>query len=205
MTVHGPAARELTRHLAECPSIFLEEPIQPSGHGGVYVHAVVSDLLVTLGREPLGKEELGRFRYSTREAVREERNRLRLILLSSWLFFHSGFRLEGSRERAFLADKVHKFLNQGLDSLAKLVSVDDLFADSDRREELARLGLAAVGLTPGGEAAKEAQNRLTALSSVERERVVAQARASEARARAVQEALAAQRAAQEAANSYYNE
>ena len=205
MTVHGPAARELTRHLAECPSIFLEEPVQPSGYGGVYVHAVVSDLLVALGGEPLGKEELGRFRYSTREAVREERNRLRMILLGCWLFSHSGFRLEEHEERSRLADKVHNFLAKGLDPLAKLVSIDDLFGDSDRREELARLGLGGVGLIPHGEGSKEAQNRLTALSSVERERVIAQARASEARARAVQEALAAQRAAQEAANSYYNE
>ncbi len=205
MTVRGPSVRELTHHLAECPSIFLEEPVQPSGQGGVYVHAVVSDLLLDLGGEALSGQDLARFRYSSREAVREERNRLRLVLLGAWLFSHSGFQRGDERERLLSADKVHGFLATGLNPLARLVAADELLGDPDRREELARLGLDALDLVPHGEGEKEAKNRLAALSSVEREKVLAQARAAEARARAVQEQLARKQAAQAAANSYYNE
>lgn len=205
MTLHGPSVRELTRHLAECPSIFLEEPVQPSGQGGVYVHAVISDLLLALGGEALSGRDLARFQYSSRDRVRQERNRLRLALLGAWLFSHSGFLRSDEDERETSANKVYDFLAIGLNSLAPLVAADELISDPDRREELARLGLNALGLIPHGEGEKEAKNRLAALSSVERERVLAQARAAEARARAVQEQLARKQAAQDAANSYYNE
>lgn len=218
MTSVGPAVRELTRHLSECPPVFLEEPVQPSGHGGVHVHAVISDLLTELGGERLSAAEADLFCYADRDAVRTERNRLRIALLCSWLFAHPDFRpsaaqadLQGAAAQADLrgaaakAERVRVFLSSGLKELARLVAADALVNDPDRREELVRLGLQAVGLVPGGEERKEAENRLAALSSVERERVVAEAKAAEARARAVQEELARKQAAEAAANPYYNE
>lgn len=209
MTSVGPAVRELTRHLSECPPVFLEEPVQPSGHGGVHVHAVISDLLTELGGERLSAAEADLFCYADRDAVRTERNRLRIALLCSWLFAHPDFRPSASqadlRGSAAQAEKVRVFLSSGLKELARLVAADALVNDPDRREELVRLGLQAVGLVPGGEERKEAENRLAALSSVERERVVAEAKAAEARARAVQEELARKQAAEAAANPYYNE
>lgn len=209
MTSVGPAVRELTRHLSECPPVFLEEPVQPSGHGGVHVHAVISDLLTELGGERLSAAEADLFCYADRDAVRTERNRLRIALLCSWLFAHPDFRPSAAqadlRGAAAQAEKVRVFLSSGLKELARLVAADALVNDPDRREELVRLGLQAVGLVPGGEERKEAENRLAALSSVERERVVAEAKAAEARARAVQEELARKQAAEAAANPYYNE
>ena len=209
MTHVGPAVRELTRHLSECPPVFLEEPVQPSGHGGVHVHAVISDLLTELGGERLSAAEADLFCYADRDAVRTERNRLRIALLCSWLFAHPDFRPSAAqadlRGAAAQAEKVRVFLSSGLKELARLVAADALVNDPDRREELVRLGLQAVGLVPGGEERKEAENRLAALSSVERERVVAEAKAAEARARAVQEELARKQAAEAAANPYYNE
>ena len=209
MTSVGPAVRELTRHLSECPPVFLEEPVQPSGHGGVHVHAVISDLLTELGGERLSAAEADLFCYADRDAVRTERNRLRIALLCSWLFAHPDFRPSAAqadlRGAAAQAEKVRVFLSSGLKELARLVAADALVNDPDRREELVRLGLQAVGLVPGGEERKEAENRLAALSSVERERVVAEAKAAEARARAVQEELARKQAAEAAANPYYYE
>ena len=205
MSFAGLSVRELTRHLSECPEIFTEEPVQPSGHGGVYVHAVISDLLLELGGKALSASESERFRYAHREAVRTERNRLRVALLASWLFSHSGFGHGTAGERADQAARVHEFLASGVEALAELVSADSFLSDPDRREELARLGLQAVRLTPEGESEQEAKNRLTALSSVERERVLAKARLAEERARVVAARLAAQQAAEAAANPYYNE
>ncbi len=205
MSSAGLSVQELTRHLSECPEIFIEEPVQPSGHGGVYVHAVISDLLLSLGGKALSSNEADRFRYAHREAVRAERNRLRVALLASWLFSHSGFDGGTAQERADQAARVHEFLASGLEAVAGLISAERFLSDPDRREELARLGLRAVRRTPDGESVQEAKNRLTALSSVERERVLVKARQAEERARVVAARLAAQQAAEAAANSYYNE
>jgi hypothetical protein len=47
-----------------------------------------------------------------------------------------------------------------------------LVAGTDRREELARLCLRALGLRPAGETAAQAEDRLATLNSVERRRVL---------------------------------
>lgn len=198
MISEGPDIRELTRHLADTPAIFLEEPMQPSGQGGVHVHAVVSDLLVALGGEPLAEAQMPQFRYFDRHAVRSERNRLRLALLGAWLFSHPSLR------QAQAPDRVRRWLGEETAQLAALVAVEDLVGDSDRREEFARLGLQVLDLRPLGESEGEARSRLAALSSVERHRVIAEARQAEERARQVREEMERRRQA-EAASVYSNE
>lgn len=199
MLAEGPDLRELTRHLAECPPIFLEEPVQPSGLGGVHVHAVLSDLLADLGGSRLSEAESASFRYTGKGTVREERNRLRLALVGGWLLSHPGLKSTDS------ALKARQWLAQGLSPLAGLVAVESLVSDSDRREEFVRLGLSALGLRPAGESAAQAQNRLSALSSVERDRVVSEARAAQERAQRVREEMLAKQRAEAAASSYSNE
>ena len=67
-----------------------------------------------------------------------------------------------------------------------------------RRQPVA---LARLGLRPAGETIAQAQDRLTTLSSAERQRVMRAARAAEERARAIREALV-RKAAQESADKY---
>ncbi len=198
--VEGPDIRELTRHLAECPPIFLEEPVQPSGQGGVHVHAVLSDLLARMGAPRLSETEALLFRYADKKAVRTDRNRLRIALVGAWLFSHRALRgLETAR-------RLRHWLGHELGPLAGLIPVEDLVRDSDRREEFARLCLAALDMRPRGESDSQAQNRLAALSSVERQRVIAEARAAEERARQVREELERKRREEaEAASTYSNE
>jgi hypothetical protein len=197
MTSEGPDIRELTRHLAECPPIFLDEPVQPSGQGGVHVHAVLSDLLARMGAPRLSQAEIPLFGYTNKKKVRQQRNRLRVALLGAWFFSHRGLRGPDAGAR------IRHWLGHELGPLANLVSADDLVHDTDRREEFARLCLAALDLRPKGETEAQAQNRLAALSTVERDRVVAEARAAEERARKVrQEMLEKERAA--AAASVYS-
>jgi hypothetical protein len=95
-------------------------------------------------------------------------------------------------------------LGHELESLAALIAADELINDADRREEFVRLGLSVLELRPRGETREQAQNRLDALSTVERHRVVAEARAAEERARKVREELERKRQ-EEAANVYSNE
>ena len=197
MKVEGPDIRELTRHLAECPPIFLDEPVHPSIQGGVHVPAVLSDLLARMGAPRLSEVEVELFRYPDVKSVRTERNRLRMALVGAWFFSHRGLRGGDTAER------LRRWLAYDLKPLAEVVPADDLVRDSDRREEFARLGLAALDMRPLGETAAQAQNRLSALSTVERQRVIAEARAAEERARQVREELERKRREEEAAASTY--
>lgn len=198
-SAEGPDIRVLTRHLANCPEIFLEEPIQPSGQGTVNVAAVVSDLLVKMGQQKLTPTEAKVYRYPSKKSVRKHRNRLRMTLLTTWLYSCSDLNSPeaGPRLRQWLPD--------GLNQLANLISAEEMVSDPDRREELARICLQAIELRPAGETSDQAANRLAALSTVERERVVKEARAAEERARKVREELAAKERARQAASVYQRE
>jgi hypothetical protein len=64
--------------------------------------------------------------------------------------------------------------------------------------------LRALDLRPAGESVVQAQDRLTTLDSVERVRVIKEARAAEERARKIREEMA-RKAAEEAAAAYGRE
>jgi hypothetical protein len=89
-------------------------------------------------------------------------------------------------------------LSQGLETLAAAIRAESVVADPDRREELVLFCLKSLGLRPQGETEAQAADRLTALDSVERSRVVRETREAEARAREVRQMMA-RRAAEEAA------
>lgn len=194
----GPILESLTRRLAECPADFLAEPRDGSGEGAVHVAAVVYDLLLHLGGPPLTKEQLAAFEFKNRKS-KEDRNRQRVTLVASWLLHDPWFLYRGR-----FAARAYIFLIEGLKDLANLAQAEALVADPDRREELARLCLKALDLRPAGESDAQAEDRLATLDSVERSRVVREARAAEARARQVREELA-RKAAEEAASVYGRE
>ena len=88
--------------------------------------------------------------------------------------------------------------------MAALVRAEQFVDDPDRREELSRAALAALGLGRSGETEPQARDRRTTLDSVERHAVLQKTRAAEERARQVREAMA-RKAAREAAASYGRE
>jgi len=201
MKRQGPHIEALTRRLAECPDEMLALP-RVGRSGVVHVDAVVSDLLVRLGRAPLTASEADVFAPSARAGGsrtstkgRKTRNRLSVTLLSAWLLHDDWF-----RERE-LGDQAHQLLSAELAELAALVKAPQIVSDAERREELARLVLARLELRPAGESKAEAADRLTTLSSAERQRVIREAQAAERRAREVREALR-KKAAEEAAARY---
>lgn len=195
MKTEGPAIEELTRHLAECPESFLGEPIQPNGVGEVNVAAVIQDLLCNLGGEALSDDELKSLQYSRKK----RRNRLRLTLVSAWLSHSPHFRA------CCQASKLRDFLLDGLGKLATLVPAEQFVAEPERREELARLLLASVGVRPLGEKKEEAENRLDALSTEKRDEVVRAAKAAEERARKLREEMARKERERRAASVYSHE
>lgn len=184
------------RRLAECPGEFLADPVR-GGQGTVHTPAVVSDLVGDLGGQRLSVEMARRL---WPENPPPDRNLLSTTLIASWLLHDRWF-----LQRTELAARIYPLLSSDrFQTLSQAVPAPNFITDPDRREELARFCLAMLDLRPAGESAAEAEDRLTALDSVERVRVAAQARKAEERARKIREAMA-KKAAEEAAASYGRE
>lgn len=196
MKNEGPLLESLTRRLADTPAEFLAEP-RVGNVGQVNVAAVVSDLMDSLSGLPLVLDEVDPFTsrgLPRRASAAQARSRLSLVLVTCWLYHADWFRQNRVNRR-----QLFDFLaGERLTRLAELVTAQDFVSDPDHREELARLALQALDLRPKGETIAQAQDRLTTLDSVERERVLAAARQAEERSRAVLEAMAS-KAAQDAA------
>lgn len=188
MTHEGPFLETLTRRLAETPPEFLAEPVM-DGKGTVHVEAVVADLLRELGGE-LAEKEATQLRSHGSAAGR---NRLRLTLIACWLLADDWFKRNGSA----LVKEIEKFLTEDVQELAASGAAEKFTTDADRREELARVSLAQLGLRPAGENEAQAQDRLMTISSSERQRVIKAARAAEERAQQIREEMRRQ-AAEEA-------
>lgn len=190
----GPGLDELVHHLAQTGDCFLREP-RIGTAGLLHVDALVADCLAALGGSRLVGATLDRWRSTSKK----QRNRLRQTAVACWLLSHPWF--HGRKKLSALATA---FLRNGLDETARLVDAEAFVRDPDRREELARICLAALQLRPAGESGPQASDRLKTVSSVERERVIRESKAQQERAKALREAMAA-KAAQEAAARYGRE
>ena len=171
----GPVIEALTRRLAECPREFLAEPKLRGKAEGIRVAAVVSDLLEDLGA-PGPLSDKGASQWA--EAKSQDRNLMRLTLVACWLCHD-----EVLRQDRTLAEPVRHWLSSSLRPLSELVVADLFVTDPDRREELARLLLSELKMLPKGETPAQASDRLKALGSVERAKVLREMRAKEEAAR----------------------
>jgi hypothetical protein len=113
----------------------------------------------------------------------------------------AGVLADPSLTRLGRRDAVAAFLASGLQELAATVPSATLVADPDRREELARRCVAALGVVPAGETVAQATDRLNTLDSAERARVLAATREAERRAEEVRQAMHAKAAAEAAAKA----
>ena len=97
---------------------------------------------------------------------------LQLVLFTTWLLHDPAF--SGAEHDALLA-----LLQKRLASLANAVVPRRFFEDDERREELVRTCLAALGKLPQGETAAFAEDRLAALDSVRRRALLREAKKQE--------------------------
>lgn len=192
MNHEGPTLEHLLRRLAETPSDFLAEPHTTTGRGTIHVAAVAADLLA-LHRHSADLSTLDP------DDSMPARRRAGVSLLLCWLLADSQL-IAGK----IPAPALVKLLTEGASELASQNGADKYRDDPERREEIVRFALARLDLRPSGETLAQAQDRLTALSSIERNRVLAASREAEARSRAIREALAL-KAAQESADKYTRE
>ena len=174
MTPPGPLLEHLTRRLAETSADLLVEPaVGPVT--GVETGAVVGDVLRALGARELDTRWL--LTLHPAKVGKAERNLLRITLVASWLLADPWFR--GKADTA----KAQSWLRDHLQDLAAITAADACVKDDERREELARLCLKALGFLPQGEREAQAQDRLESISSVERKRVIAASRQVQEEAR----------------------
>jgi len=193
MNQEGPTLERLLRRLIETPADFLADPQTISGRGIVHVPAVVSDSLELHGNYGTDVGSLAPEDSTT------ARRSAGISLLLCWLLADPEL-----VSQCIPAEELHTLLTEGASDLASQNTAAKYRDDSERREEMIRFALARLDLRPSGETLTQAQDRLTTLSSIERNRVLAASRAAEQRTRDIREALA-RKAAQESADKYTRE
>jgi hypothetical protein len=167
----------LCGRLAAAAPIFFA-PVDPTQSGNVVIEAVVADLFRERASRPARSDELAALRFpqsfpgDAGKARRQARRHLGLVLVASWLLHDEAF-------AGMEAERLLALLGKPLRQLSKLVIARAFVEDAERREELVRTCLAAFAIAPAGESPKDAQDRLEALDSVRRTRLLKQARARE--------------------------
>jgi hypothetical protein len=187
MPQEGPDIERLLRRLAECPGEFLA-----SADGAPDFVAIICDHMRRMSPDdpPERSQPLAAIR-------REKPAHLELLAIVCWMLHDDWF-----LDRPETAAGMWKlFGSDALKRLVDLVKPAAFVHDADRREELARISLKHLALVPRGETAVGAADRLTALDSVERHRVLKATAAAERRAREVREAMAKKKA-QESASRF---
>ena len=211
----------LCRRLAAIPGVFLEA--QVPGSAGLATQAIVHDVVLVQSGAPPGPELVAMFVKTTAEdpAPRKPRKKRKrksdssaeadaadtdalpvastqrdfLARLLAWLLMDDAF-------HGLPAEQLEFAFEAPLDVLS-VVAARQFVEDSDRREELVRLTLRNLDLTPADEPAADAEDRLSALDSVRRVRLLREAWAAEdarrKRERELAAELAKKRAAEQAA------
>jgi len=190
----GPSLERLQRRLIETPPDFLAPPWR-NGSGQVRVAAVVNDVLAALDCQapmPLLATLSGEL-----TAVSAEQLALSAVL--AWLLADDAW-----RDFAMASPALLVLFSDVAPALAAEAAASRYVFEPERREELARTTIARLGLTPDGETASQAADRLASVSGVERRRLLDASREAEARARAIREALA-RKAAEESADKWTRE
>jgi hypothetical protein len=199
MNKEGPPLESIIRRIAETPAEFLLAP-RIGTAGDIHVPAVVNDTLKRLGIA-IPVPDLAIF---AGRDPKTDRVRLSITLLACWTIADEALRPGSSEKGSSEWADVMVLLRDDASELAANTTAAKIVQDADRREELARLALARLGLRPAGETLAQAQDRLTTLSSAERTRLLKASRQAEERASAIRAALA-RKAAEESADKWTRE
>lgn len=189
----GPSITALTGRLTMTPPSLLSAPTAPDGADTA---AIVIDTLLDLGA-PL--PEPGAIKTLTAPQGKNQPNHFILIHIACFLL-HDPWFLSHPPE----GERVTAFLFENLRSLAAVAPAERFVTEPEGREELARRCLAVLGLLPEGENAAQADDRLRAVDSVERRRVIEKTQGARKRAEEIREAIA-RREAEEAASKMSRE
>jgi hypothetical protein len=186
-TMEGPGMNELHHRLTEFPQEWLDQTAPDC------FPAIIHDVLLSRCNE-LKASDLAPFERPVNQC-----DWYRLSLQIGYFIADDSF----SRHLFSLASLTDLLENTAME-LASAGSPEIYINDVDRREEFIRVVLNSIGLRPKGESQNQSEDRLQAVSSRERVKVLKATRAAEERARKIREALAKQKA-QEAADKMMRE
>ena len=197
MKREGPALEALMDRLAAVPADFLKKYGKtPDDANCTYLPAIINDLLLDTGDSPLTADEsekTGKFRTG--------KNLQQLIGILCHIY-HDPFFINNHVERGLIRGI---FFSKRLASLAETADKADQFiTDPDKREELCRIAVDAAGFYPAGEDEKKSRDRLAALDSIERKKILDKTREAQKRSREIREAMLRQEA-EEAASKMTRE
>lgn len=126
-------------------------------------------------------------------------NHLFSIHVGCWLFSNSYF-----NQKPELLPKINTFLYEDLAEVCEFVKYRDWVEDDDRVEEFIRLALKRCEITPAGETAEAASDKLDALDTIKRQQVLNETNESLERIKDIRRKMA-EKKAREAANVYGRE
>lgn len=176
-SAEGPDINVLHHRLTEFPKEWLS-PQLPS-----YFYALVHDALYDLSTS-VNAAESTRFKRPY-----EQCDWYRAAMLIAYFLTDNSFK--GFRfELAFLLDAFENTAKELAQAGTNRVYINDV----DRREEFIRVVLSSINLRPKGETNNQAEDRLQAVSSLERMKVLKAAKVAEQRAHDLRVALAKQKA-----------
>lgn len=197
MKEQGPPLEALIDRLISIPDEFLQTGRRDT-EKGVYVPALVNDLLLDNGGYPLSDEEIQVYfpDKSDKKNVYP-----RLVAILSYIYEDSFF-----TDKKNGAERIKDFLlSPELIELSKTAgSAEEFINDPDRREEICRRALNALNYLPLGETEKNAEDRLRTLDSVERKKILARTMEAQKRAKELREAMM-RKEAEEAASKMSRE
>ncbi|MDP2305652.1 MAG: hypothetical protein Q8P18_06465 [Pseudomonadota bacterium] len=189
-----PPIAAWVRWAADAPPIFDAVPEGFPG-GVVRVRAVVADLYARHGAraEPHVLQA-----FDAKDSSAKERARLGAVLLACRVLAHPSLLPGASTGPSADTGRAGAFERLFRDLTEWAAAVGSNTSSEERREELVRRCLHAVGARPGGESVAEAEDRLGQVDIIERARLLKAAAERERRTRELREAMV-RAAAEEAA------
>lgn len=186
---------ELVTHLRKCPDIYLE-PSSLIENEGLNSIALVCDTYRIVCNDFLKK---GFKKPSDYNLAYIDDNHWRAIHISIWLLSHQNF-----INSAFIEDKLYNFWFEELSEASLYVKFKEWISDDERAEEMVRLLLHCCEIIPDGENQDEAADKLSSLSSADRQKVLKQSYEAHERIMNIKREMA-EKKAREAANTYGRE
>jgi len=186
---------ELVAHLRKCPDIFLE-PSSLIENEGLNSIALVCDTLRIVSND-FFKTEFKKPNDFNLAYI--EDNHWRSIHISIWLLSHRNF-----VDSELIEEKLNKFWFEVLSEASLYVKFKEWIHDEDRAEEMVRLLLHSCEIIPDGENQEEATDKLSSLSSADRQKVLIESYEAHERIMNIKREMA-EKKAREAANTYGRE
>ncbi|RAW00364.1 hypothetical protein [Pseudochryseolinea flava] len=181
----------LLHHLKNCPSDFLDVKENLSK---MITKALIADLFRKLFNDFEDDKDL----KALLSQLNVSENEYRAIRVATWFFDQPLFHDNN------LQDGITSFLFERLPLLSKHVKAETWLDDEDRTEEFVREALRSCHVLIDGESEDEAQDRLDALSTIKRLKILEETNAPLLRMKAIRQAMA-EKKAREAANVYGRE